>query len=167
MTTICTICKHQAACGHAEVDRCASAEIPKSHWANNMPMIERTEDADGTTTFHSGIVALSGTPGCSCNALRGAHAAASKAQNEAEVIFFKPSGKYYTEETYEFPLDLHGSIDIADLNDQDRAARLMYDRRIWLMNQLDENHRKSYRGMHAVCTDSDAIGFPMMIVGGE
>lgn len=182
ITTICTDCKHQASCGHAEVEACGNYDA--QHWADAMPTIERTEGDDGTAAYRSGTVELPSTPGCSCDGLRQALAdAAAKGReiarldavveerqsgerNSAEVIFFRQRGKYYTNETYEFPPELHGSIDSAGPSDQPRAAKLMYNRRVWLQEQLDVTKRRAYRGMHAVSTDSDAIGFPMMIVGG-
>lgn len=80
-----------------------------------------------------------------------------------EVLFFKPSGKYYTEEHIALPEYLDGSIDAADKNDCDCASKLMYDRRVWLRNAVSN----LYKGMHVVCTDSDVIGFPFMLVRSE
>lgn len=183
MKTICTDCKHQAGCGHTEVDACGNYDA--QHWSDAIPTLARIEDDNGTTVYRSEAVDLPTMPRCTCDGLRQALADAaakgreiarldavveekqSEERNSAEVIFFKPRGKYYTSETYEFPPELHGNIDIEYPTDQQRAAKLMYDRRVWLQEQLDTTKRTSYRGMHAVSTDSDAIGFPMMVVGGD
>ena len=73
-----------------------------------------------------------------------------------KAVYFKPSGKYYTEEAIELPRKLAGSVDTADSNE---AAELMYKRQQWIHAELG----KRCGGMHAVCLDSDVLGFPAMV----
>lgn len=77
-----------------------------------------------------------------------------------EVTFFKPSGKYYTDETIELPEELHGSISVSQPSEQDAATHLMYKRREWVSEAVSG----MYVGMHMVCLASDVLGFPMMRV---
>ena len=74
-----------------------------------------------------------------------------------KAVFFKPSGRYYTEEAIELPRDLAGSIDTADSSEA--AADLMHRRQNWIRAELG----KRCGDMHAVCLDSGVLGFPAMV----
>lgn len=78
-----------------------------------------------------------------------------------KAVYFKPGGKYYAQEMIELPRDLAGSIDMADgsVAFDEAAADLMYRRQKWIRAELG----KRYGGMHAVCLDSDVLGFPAMV----
>lgn len=78
-----------------------------------------------------------------------------------KAVYFKPGGKYYAQEMIELPRDLAGSIDMADGSGafDEAAADLMYRRQNWIRTELG----KRYGGMHAVCLDSDVLGFPAMV----